>query len=55
MTEQGRRRWVCRVAQPGLGDQLTLSQPEGADCAPTLLLAHPALVSFLCPCYLGHK
>ena len=34
----------------GLADQLTLSQPEGADCAPTLLLTHPALGSFLRPC-----
>ena len=30
-----------------LADQFSLSQPEGADCAPTLLLAHPALCSFL--------
>ena len=30
-----------------LADQVTLSQPEGADSAPTLLLAHPALSSFL--------
>ena len=25
-----------------LADQLTLPQPIGADCPPTLLLAHPA-------------
>ena len=30
-----------------LADQLTLFQPEGADCAPTLILGHPALSSFL--------
>ena len=30
-----------------VADQLALSQPEGADCAPTLLLAHPASGSFL--------
>ena len=30
-----------------LADQLTLSQPEGTDCVPTALLAHPALGSFL--------
>ena len=37
-----------------LADQLTLSQPEGADCAPppTVLLAQPALGSFLRPCTL---
>ena len=29
-----------------LVDQLILSQPEVADCAPTLLLANPALGSF---------
>ena len=29
---------------------LTLSQPDGADCAPTLLLAHPGLDSFLILC-----
>ena len=28
-------------------DHLTLSEPKGADCAPTLLHAHPALGSFL--------
>ena len=36
-----------------LTGQLTLSQPKGADFTPpptTLLLAHLALVSFLCPC-----
>ena len=35
-----------------LADQLTLSQSEGADCAPlyTVKLAHPALGSFLHPC-----
>ena len=32
-----------------LGDQLTLHQPEEADCALTLLPAHPALGSFLRP------
>ena len=30
-----------------LADQLILSQPEGADCAPTLRLAHQTLGSFL--------
>ena len=35
-----------------LADQLTLSQPEGADCATTLLLAHPDLVRFLGPCWM---
>ena len=35
-----------------LADQLTLHQPEGADCAPhRTILAHPALGSFLRPCY----
>ena len=29
-----------------LEDQLTLSRPEGADCAPTVLLAQPTLGSF---------
>jgi hypothetical protein len=33
-----------------LADQLTVYQPEGADCAPTLLLAHQAFGSFLRPC-----
>ena len=35
-----------------LADQLTLSQSEGADCAPqhTVLLAHPVLGGFLHPC-----
>ena len=33
-----------------LADQLTLHQPEEADCALTLLPAHPALGSFLRPC-----
>ena len=35
-------------------DQLTESQPEplGVDFAPTVLLAHPALSSFLRSCYL---
>ena len=33
-----------------LADQLTLSQPEGKILLPTLLLAHPALGSFLRPC-----
>ena len=31
----------------GWEDQLILSQPEGADCAPKQLLAHSALGSFL--------
>ena len=35
-----------------LADQLTLSQPEGAGVPLTLLLAHPALGSFLRPCRL---
>ena len=30
-------------------NQLTLYQPEGADCAHTLLLAHPTLGSLLHP------
>ena len=33
-------------------DQLTESQPEGVDFASTVLHAHPALSSFLRPCYL---
>ena len=35
-----------------LVDQFTIYQTEGADCAPpkTLLLAHPALCSFLRHC-----
>ena len=33
-----------------LADQLTLHQPEEADCALTLLPTHPALGSFLRPC-----
>ena len=33
-----------------LADQLTLNHPEEADCAPLVLLAHPALGSFLRPC-----
>ena len=32
-----------------LADNLTLYKPEEADCSPTLLLAHPALGSFLRP------
>ena len=34
-----------------LAHQLTLSQPEGADCTPQITtFAHPALGSFLRPC-----
>ena len=38
----GRRRWVGRVAHPGLADQLTLYQPEGADCAPLNTTSPPS-------------
>ena len=44
MGEQGEQLPILVLA-----DQLTLYQPEGADCAPTLLLAYPALGSFLRP------
>ena len=30
-------------------DQVTLHEPEAADCAPTLLLVHPSLGNFLRP------
>ena len=33
-----------------LADQLTLYQPEGADCAPYITTCPPDLVSFLRPC-----
>ena len=33
-----------------LADQLTLSQPDEADFAPHILLAHSVLGSFLRPC-----
>ena len=41
MAVEGCRRWLV------MADQLTLYQPEGADCALTLLLAHQAFDSFL--------
>ena len=44
------KNWDTGDGWAGLADQLTLSQPEGADCAPILLLTHPALGSFLRPC-----
>ena len=37
------------IAHLGFADQLTLSQLEGADCAPSTLHAHPALGSFIRP------
>ena len=33
-----------------LADQLTLSQPEGIDCAPHVTTCPPDLGSFLRPC-----
>ena len=39
------QNWQCVLA-----DQLTLYQPEGADCAPYITTCPPDLVSFLRPC-----
>ena len=41
LLKQGRRRWASRLPTQVLADQLTLSQPEGAYCAPNSTACPP--------------